>query len=299
MPEANGIVHSMTGFGAGAVEESGLSAQVEIKCVNNRGLKLSVRSRPSLGVCEKNLRELATERLTRGTVDIHVAYERQGPGAACPLRSEAAREAITGLRRLAAELGLADNLSARDLALIPGVFESSAEAPVTPAEWAVVEKAARDALAQVSEMRHTEGMKLALVLRDLALPLDEFLARSVSAAPLALERSRARLRLRLAELCPNGFRPADNQALEREMCLIADRADIREELDRLASHLAQYRAALDNGGEIGKRIEFLAQELLREINTIASKINDAEIIQEAVKAKLAVEKIKEQSVNLV
>ncbi|MDR1535559.1 MAG: DUF1732 domain-containing protein [Planctomycetota bacterium] len=93
--------------------------------------------------------------------------------------------------------------------------------------------------------------------------------------------------------------PADGQALEREICLIADRADIQEELDRLSSHLGQYRSALAGGGEIGKRLEFLAQEFLREINTAAAKINDAETAREAVQAKLTVEKIKEQSANLV
>ena len=83
------------------------------------------------------------------------------------------------------------------------------------------------------------------------------------------------------------------------MCLIADKADIREELDRLGSHLGQYRDALARGGEIGKRLEFLSQEFLREINTTASKTNDTEIVQEAVRAKLTVEKIKEQCANLV
>ncbi len=289
----------MTGFGAAAAEENGLSVRVEIKCVNNRGLKLSVRSRPSLGVCEKNLRDLVTDRLTRGSIDVYVTYERSAAAGACPIRAEAAREAVLGLRRLAAELGLDDNLSARDLALIPGVFEHSAEEPATEGEWKVIEHAVRSALDQVSDMRRTEGAKLAEILQDLAAPLDEFVAKTITAAPLALERSRERLRLRLAELCPNGFAPADSQALEREMCLVADKADIREELDRLSSHIGQYRSALAKGGEIGKRIEFLAQEFLREINTTASKTNDTEIVQEAVRAKLTVEKIKEQSANLV
>lgn len=299
MPDGNETIHSMTGFGAGTVEEGGLSVRVEIKCVNNRGVKLSVRSRPSLGVCEKNLRDLVTERLSRGSIDVYVAYERRTVGAACPIRAEAAREAVVGLRRLAAELGLEDNLSARDLAPIPGVFEYSAEEPATKTEWGIIEKAVRTALDQVSSMRRAEGLRLAEILGGLAQPLDDFVAMAISAAPLALERSRERLRSRLIELCPNGFSPADSQALEREMCLIADKADIREELDRLASHISQYRKALCRGGEIGKHVEFLAQEFLREINTAASKINDTEIIQEAVKAKLAVEKIKEQSANLV
>ena len=292
-------INSMTGFGVGAAESGGLTVRVEIKCVNNRGMKLSVRSRPSLGVCEKNLRDLVTERLTRGSIDVYVNFERLGESVACAIRADAAREAVAGLRRLAAELGLPDTLSASDLAAIPGVFEHSAEEPATPEEWVVIELAVMQALDQVCEMRRVEGGKLAGILAGLADPLDAFLEKTNAIAPAALERSRDKLRARLEEIVPAGFTAADHQALEREMCLIAEKADVREELDRLASHLGQYRNALAKGGEIGKRIEFLAQEFLREINTTASKTNDTEIVQEAVKAKLAVEKIKEQCANLV
>ncbi len=153
------IINSMTGFGVGAAEAGGFSARVEIKCVNNRGLKISVRSRPSLGVCEKNLRDLIAERLLRGSIDVYVAFERAGEGEACPLRAEAAREAVAGLRRLAAELGLEDSISARDLVLIPGVFDHSAEEPATREEWPVIGEALRQALEQVEEMRREEGGK--------------------------------------------------------------------------------------------------------------------------------------------
>lgn len=293
------IINSMTGFGVGSAESGGLVVRVEIKSVNNRGLKLSVRSRPSLGICEKNLRDMVTARLVRGSIDVYVNFERLGEGEACPIRAEAAREAVTGLQRLAAELGLEDNISARDLAGIPGVFDHSAEEPATREEWEIIELAVSQALDQVSEMRREEGAKLAGFLATLAEPLDRFLEKTNACAPAALDRSREKLRMRLEEICPAGFTAADNQALEREMCLIAEKADVREELDRLTSHLAQYRAALDKGGEIGKRLEFLAQEFLREINTTASKTNDTGIVQEAVKAKLTVEKIKEQCANLV
>ncbi len=295
MPEIN----SMTGFGVGSAEVNGVSARVEIKSVNNRGLKVSLRSRPSLGVCEKPLRDMIGERLVRGSVDVYVNFDRTGTGGACPLRAETAKEAVDALRRLAAELGLEDTITARDLVLIPGVFDTSAEEPAGREEWPAIEAALIQALDQVSEMRRTEGKKLAEILLGLAEPLEQFVRKTNLAAPAALDRSREKLRQRLAEISPNGFTAGDEQALEREICLIADKADIREELDRLASHIAQYRAALAKGGEIGKKMEFLSQEFLREINTTASKTNDTEIVQEAVQAKLAVEKVKEQCANLV
>ena len=299
MSDKHKLITSMTGFGAGAADSEKVSARVEIKSVNNRGMKLSVRSRPGIGVFEKNLRDRVTEQLVRGSVDVYVNFERTASEAVCPIRSETAREAVAGLKRLAAELGLEDNITARDLASIPGVFDNTAEEPATEEEWSVIAKALDQALEQVADMRRKEGAKLTQILQDLSVPLEEFVAKTNTAAPLALERARERLRIRLAEICPAGFTAADNQALEREMCLIADKADIREELDRLASHIDQYKAALTKGGEIGKRIEFLSQEFLREINTTASKTNDTEIVQEAVRAKLTVEKIKEQSANLV
>ncbi len=292
-------ITSMTGFGVGGREAPGFSVRVEIKSVNNRGLKISIRSRPGLGVVEKRLRDMLSERLARGSIDVFVNFDRTGGAAACAIRAEAAREAILGLRRLAAELGLEDTLSARDLTLIPGVFDHSAEEPATEAEWEHIGAAAEQALLQVEEMRRAEGRKLAAVLLDLAEPLEAFVARTNELAPPALARARDRLRQRLEELFPAGLAAADSQALEREMCIVAEKADVREELDRLHSHLSQYRAALSKGGEIGKRLELLSQEFLREINTTASKTNDTDIVQSAVQAKLTVEKIKEQCANLV
>ncbi len=292
-------ISSMTGFGVGAAEAPGFSVRVEIKSVNNRGLKISVRSRPGLGVVEKRLRDVLAERLVRGSIDVFVNFERTGGGEACAIRAEAAREAVEGLRRLAAELGLEDTLSARDLTLIPGVFDHSAEEPATEGEWEHIGEALEQALRQAEEMRKAEGRKLSGVLLALAEPLEEFVAQTNALAPAALERSRDRLRQRLEELFPAGLAAGDSQALEREMCIVAEKADVREELDRLHSHLAQYRAALSRGGETGKRLEFIAQEFLREINTTASKTNDTDIVQAAVQAKLTVEKIKEQCANLV
>lgn len=295
----NNPICSMTGFGVGSAESEGMSVRIEIKSVNNRGLKISVRSRPSLGVCERDLRDLLTDRLRRGSIEVYVTFERIGATSSCPLRVEAAREAVSGLRRLAVELGLQDTLTASDLTSIPGVFEHSAEEPATREEWPVLREAVESALSQVEEMRREEGAKLAGILVGLAEPLDDFLVKTERLAPAALERARERLRTRLEEILPGNFTAADHQSVERELCLIADKADIREEQDRLVSHLSQYRAALSNGGEVGKKIEFLSQEFLREINTTASKTNDTEIVQEAVQAKLTVEKIKEQCANLV
>lgn len=294
-----GKVSSMTGFGSAILEENGFSIQMEIKCVNNRGLKINVRSRPSMGVYEKNIRDITTETLKRGSIDIYINFSRTALESTSSLKADVARAAVVSLQSFARDLGLDPNLAARDLAHIPGIFESTTEEPLTESEWPLAEKAIRQSLVQVCAMRDQEGATLTGVLLELANPIEKFAEQAAIFAPKTIERARERLQERLAEISPNGLTQTDQQSLEREICLFADRADIREELDRLASHLSQYREVITRGGEIGKRLEFLGQELLREINTTASKANDLTIISGSIEAKLAVEKIKEQSANIV
>lgn len=291
-------IRSMTGFGAGTAETDRVSARVEIKCVNNRGLKIAVKSRPGLGALEKNLRDLIAAEIKRGSVDVFVGLTRKVDAAHPPCNAELARSLVAGVRSLAAGLGIDDALTARDLLLIPGLFDDSAYAPAEEGEWPALEQAAAAALRQVAAMRLVEGAATASSVAELAGELATFEAEARRLAPLVVEKARERLRARLEEICPGGVRQADEQSLERELCFFADKADINEELDRLQSHLAQFKGLLEKGGEVGKRLEFLAQEFLREINTSASKANDVGIVSRAVEAKLAVEKIKEQAANL-
>ncbi len=289
-------IRSMTGFGSGAAEGAGFSVRVELRAVNHRGLKLNVRSRPNLGVWEKELRDLLAARLERGAVDAFVTLTRHGgsAGAACV---ETARELIGSLRALAQELQLPGELRAADLLQVPGLFDEAGWSVFGEAEWAAGRQATEAALAQLLDMRRAEGAVTAARLGELIAPVATFAAEVRRLAPGVIERSRVRIRERLNELL-GGLRPADEQAVEREICLLADRVDVNEELDRLGSHLGQYQALLASGREVGKRLEFLAQEILREVNTCSTKAADAAVSALAVEAKLAVEKIKEQAANL-
>ncbi len=291
-------IHSMTGFGLGTAEGDGHAVRVEIRAVNHRGRKLNVRSRPSLGPLEQKLRDRVAQTLARGAIDVYLSLARTPGDGAPPIDEDLGRGLVLAVRRLARSLDLGDGLDARDLLQVPGLFADLSDEPVAEAEWPLVETALAHALAQVARMRAAEGEATAASLKRLAEPIAAFVDFAGAQAPQVVERARARLQARLAELAPEGLRPADEQALEREVCLFADRADIHEEMDRLRSHLEQYRALLDRGGEIGKRLEFLAQEFLREVNTTASKANDTAIVTRAIDAKLAVEKIKEQAANI-
>lgn len=291
-------IHSMTGFGLGSVGRDGYMARVEIRSVNHRGRKLSVRSRPGLGPYEKTLRDTIAAALKRGMIDVYVTLVRPVDPERPPINTDIAVGAVAAIRHLAMELNLPKELAARDLVHIPGLFETGVEDPVGEADWPYLEEALTAALAQTVAMRAAEGAATAARMGELVQPLADFAAFARERAPRVVERARERLTTRLAELRLEGLNAGDEGALEREVCLFADRADINEEMDRLASHLEQYAQHLAAGGEIGKRLEFLGQEFLREVNTTASKANDAEIVTQAIEAKLAAEQIKEQAANL-
>lgn len=294
----SGAVFSMTGFGAAMVTAADRTCRVEIRSVNHRGRKFTVRSRPPLGTHEKSLRDLLDETLRRGAVDVYVTLTRTLDESGLTICADKARTAVATIRHLATELGLDGDLTARDLLLVPGLLESATDEPVSAAEWPTVAAAVKSALKQVREMRRAEGAATVTRLREWGQQLEAFESTVRQQAPGVVVRTQERLRARIAELHSEGIDQNDERALERTLCLFADRVDINEELDRLASHCAQFRSALADGGEVGKHIEFIAQELLREINTLAAKANDAKIISAAVMAKLAVEKIKEQAANL-
>ena len=292
-------LRSMTGFGAAQAEGAGFSALVEVKSVNHRGLKLSVKARPPLGLLEKDIRDRAASVLSRGAVDVSVVLRRAGAPLPGGDQLEAARARVDAVRALAAALGVPGELTIRDLLTLPGFWDGAGdEDRVSDAEAGIVLRALDDALRQTAEMRTVEGAALARVLAGLAGPVEDFRAAAEATAGQVAARAREKIQARLREWFPGGLTGGDSQALEREAAFAADKADIREELDRLASHLVHYRDALAAGGQAGKRLEFLAQEMLREVNTAACKAQDAETSALAVSAKLAIERIKEQAANV-
>ncbi len=289
-------VHSMTGFGTSSFTLDTTMIRFEIKSVNNRGLKINVRSRPSLGTYEKELRDLIGTKLHRGSVDINISLSREAIIENTLEIESIATSTITAINNIAAKLGIKQDLSAKDILLIPGIFDNRNTDGISEEEWNSILNSAQQALTELMGMRQTEGEITARRLLDLVEPVETFRNEAIKIAPAVVARQMERLKARLNEL--ESIRPCDEQALEREITFFADKVDINEEMDRLKSHLGQFRNTLTKGGEIGKRIDFIAQEMLREINTTASKANDKGITSFAVEAKMAVEKIKEQAANL-
>lgn len=289
-------VYSMTGFGSSSHTIDSTTIRFEIKSVNNRGLKVNVRSRPSIGTYEKALRDMIGKKIRRGSVDVNIAITRDTAIENSLEIETIAKNTVAVLHDIADKAGIARDLSAKDLLLIPGIFENKNHDAVTEEEWEGITGCAEEALSQLMEMRHTEGEVTANRLLDLVLPVENFRNEALKIAPAVVARQMEKLKNRLSEL--ESIRPCDEQSLEREVAFFADKVDINEEMDRLESHLCQFRSTISKGGEIGKRIDFITQEILREINTTASKANDKEITTFAVEAKVAVEKVKEQAANM-
>jgi uncharacterized protein (TIGR00255 family) len=294
-----GRLYSMTGFGAaqGTLSER-LAAAVRLTSINARFLELSVRSQPRIDTMELEpaLRAALGKAIGRGRVAVGLQFQAtamQGTGVA--LRWEVAESLLAELERRPAGLELAP-LSLRDLLAVPGFVEGGGELVLGEDErdalLALVESA-RDDLA-ASRAREAAAL-LPQIESEIALlaAFCDWLAtvnREVAAAVLV------RLRARLAELL-GGVTPPDERLLV-EAALVADRADVSEEIERLRAHLAELRRLLDAGGVVGKKLDFLVQELLREVNTAGSKCREAGMGDRIVEAKAAIEKLREQFANL-
>jgi uncharacterized protein (TIGR00255 family) len=283
-------MRSMTGFGRGVVEQVRVRATVDIRAVNHRFLDLKLRGGPLSPALEDAIGSRVRAVVERGsvTVSIHLVRTAGAPR----INHEAAGAAHVALSGLAHSLGL----PGPDLALVlaqPGVValaEDDHEAPDAP-----VLAATDAALAQLSAMREAEGQALATELTARLAELATIRGGIAERAGSIPEQIQQKLRARLAKLVEDGVDP---QRVAQEVALLADRADVTEELVRLASHLEQARALVDGKAAAGRRLDFLVQELGRELNTIGSKSASAEITALVVEGKAVLEKVREQVQNV-
>ncbi len=288
---------SMTGFGSADGSVAGGVLQVEIRTVNHRYFNLSTKLPADLGPLEGELRERLRKELERGHVSVAARWlERTVPeGGRLQLDPERAREAMARLRELQAAVGLSGEIPLDLVARQPEVFVA-ADDPAATIEWDDVEPIVSAAAAQVHAMRRREGEAMGAELRH-RLGLIERHATTVrNRAPHRLVVERDRLRTSVQELMDG--RPLDENRLAQEIAFLADKLDITEEIVRLAAHLDAARAALASGKAVGKQLGFLAQEIGREVNTIGSKANDAEIQHGVIEMKGELERFREQLENL-
>ncbi|OGL12563.1 MAG: YicC family protein [Candidatus Rokubacteria bacterium RIFCSPLOWO2_02_FULL_72_37] len=290
---------SMTGFGRGDAAGQGVSLTVEARSVNHRHLDVALRLPRALAALEPEARRLIQSRLERGRVDVAVQIA-PGPGQAVQrVRADAplAAEYVARARELGREVGVPGDVTLAWVLERAGVLRAEeAEAPAEATCEPVLVEALGRALDELVARRRTEGEALGVELRKLGADLGAQVDLIEARAPAAVARREERLRERIRTLL--GVATVDEGRILTEVAIWADKTDVREELTRLRAHLTQVAQVLDAGGQVGRALDFLVQELHREVNTIASKADDLELSQAALAAKGVIEKMREQVQNL-
>lgn len=291
------MIKSMTGFGRGKAESENYRLSVEIKSVNHRFLELSLRLPKTLSSQEDALKKQLQSVLNRGKVDVFVTLEAIGvKKTSVTVDKELAIAYYNALSELAATLEVECLTDLQQLAAFNGVLRVEAVADDEEEIAALLLQAATQAGADLLRMRELEGTALAADLLSHLSRVDELAAEIGAQAPLVVIAQRQRLEQRLGELL--GSVEIDQSKLANEVAFFADKADISEELTRLASHSDQFRQSLRSEDAIGRKLEFILQEMLREINTIGSKSNALDINRIVIEVKSELEKIREQIQNV-
>ena len=291
------MIKSMTGYGKGESAWAGGRFIVELRSVNHRYGEISVKLPRALMPFESEIKKRVAEKLSRGKIDVFIQMEGAGaagvPSANLPL-ARAYYRAFTGIQEA---LGLAGEVTLELLASQRDVIAVSAEAEAALEEIPQELLAALDAaIVRVDEMRSFEGESLLADFLRRREFLNEQIGRVTARAPSVVADYAARLKERILVLCSESSLPEERIALE--VALLADKCDITEELVRLESHLRQFDETLLRCEPVGRKLDFLLQEINREVNTVGSKANDAEIAACVVELKGELEKIREQVQNI-
>lgn len=289
---------SMTGYGRGAATTDGLTIVVELSSVNRKQLDLHINLPRGLGVLEARVAEEIQHVVSRGrvTMDVSVRWSGAARRKAIRIDEDLADTYIKALRKTARSLGLKDDLSADLLLTLPEVVRFAQPEEDIEKIWSVLARSLHHALRELRRMRMREGRALQRDVQKRLGLLNRMVTRVARHAPSVAARYRRTL-LRRLEQSGLAWEERDERVL-REIALFADRSDVSEEITRLQSHLDQFARLTRSKQATGRSMDFLAQEMLREINTIGSKANDASILKGVVAFKAELERIREQIQNV-
>ncbi|MCQ2535178.1 MAG: YicC family protein [Clostridia bacterium] len=295
------MAYSMTGFGRSEKLFDTRTYTVEIKSVNSRFCDINIRMPRLFNFADAVIRKMITDRLVRGKVDIYISFDdSEGASTEVVINEGLAKEYSSSVTRLAELTGRADDLTASRLSLYSDILSIKQK---TLDEEVIAEElysAVNGAIDEMLSMRLVEGNNLA---KDMLTKIDTLASlrdEIATRAPGVVEDYRNRLKARLDEILTGDMRAFyDDARLTTEVTVFADKCAIDEELSRLISHFSQAREILTGNGPVGKRMDFLVQEINREVNTIGSKANDIEITNRVMLMKNEVEKVREQIQNLV
>lgn len=290
-------MNSMTGFGKAESTTRVGKFTVEISSVNNRFLEISARLPRKYSLLEPRLRELINARLSRGKVSVYVGFEESetAPGKFL-INKKAAKSYLRQLAQVRKEFQLDGEIAVRDLLMLPDIAELEPGALDENLIWSGIRRAAGKALAELISMRRREGSAMA---RDMKLRL-KVIGRLIKEIAMdsshSVEKYRQKLAARIEELLHS--KAIDPGKLEQEVAFFAERSDISEECTRFLSHIDQYKSSLGLKEPIGKRLNFILQEMNREANTIGSKSSETKITSAVIALKEEIEKLRELAQNV-
>lgn len=291
------MVKSMTGFGREHIVANGREIIVEIRSVNHRYYEFTARTPRSYGYLDEKLKAFLKNGITRGKVEVSVSiYNQEGTDAQIELNEPVASGYLNALRGSAEKLGLEDDLTLSSIIRLPDVFTVVKKTDDEEVIWNEVKAVAQVALDRFVEMRNTEGVKM---YDDISSRLD-FIEQTVGKieqqSPNVSESYRDRLYAKIKEVIQD--RNIDEQRVLTEVAIFSEKVAIDEETVRLRSHISQFRDLINSNEPVGRKLDFLVQELNREVNTIGSKAQDLSITKMVVDLKSEIEKIREQIQNI-
>jgi uncharacterized protein (TIGR00255 family) len=292
------MLTSMTGFGRGTASDAGVEAIVEIRSVNSRFAEVSIRGPRSVNALEQEIQTKAKQKLERGRINIQIdVTESVEDELDMDLNPGAVSAYVNLLGRLRDQAGIKEDLRLEHILRFDDVFTSKGlDEAFEKRRGETVMRALDAALDALVDMRRREGEALSRELEHRVQLIEEALAKVEERSPRRIDEARTRLRDRVAEIL--GDERIDPERIEVEIVMLADRLDVTEETVRLRSHIELFREAIADDDSAGRKLNFISQEMNREVNTIGSKANDPELARYVVSMKEELEKIREQIQNV-
>jgi uncharacterized protein (TIGR00255 family) len=291
------MITSMTGYGHGEAESEGIAVSVELRSVNNRFLDVVARLPRSLALRENDIKEIVRKVVLRGKINLTVTIQRgEGREAALRLDPMAAKAYFRLLNDLRKTLRLKQTVKIEHLLQFSEIFQPQELENADQMEWKVTQVALGNAITELTIMRRTEGTQLQADFHKRLDLLSSMIDRIEELSKEQVPHERIRLRERITQLIENWS--IDPGRLELEISLLADKLDVTEECVRFRSHVKFFRQAIASDEAAGRKLNFLIQEMNREVNTMGSKSNDSEIAHQVVHAKEELEKVREQLQNV-
>ncbi len=293
------MIVSMTGYGAAQVEDGGVGYALEIRSVNNRYLKLHIKLPDDLQFAETEIDRLVRRRISRGTVTCTFRRRSDAAEVAKSLNIAALQRYVDLLAGVRVGDGIATTIDLATVAQFPGVTDpGNADETIKKHKLDLLLKLTERGIDALSTMRREEGRALSVELAGHCDTIRRELGAVAERAPFVVNEYHERLKSRVSTLMQGGGFDLAADGLMREVAIYAERCDITEEISRLRSHLDQFVQLCDRGEQVGRTLDFLAQELLREANTIGSKSNDTAIARAVVQIKSMIDRLKEQVQNV-